>query len=197
MRMPVLETERLLIRPFTVDDLEAAYQVLDVELADADMGTEGPKARADRARWLHWASLNHEELARMYQPPYGDRALVLRESGLLIGACGYVPCFAPFAQIPALDSFQAGSGAVGRFSTEFGLYWAVSPRYQRRGHATEAARALIAHAFGTLGLGRIVATTSYDNAASIAVMRKTGMRVERNPYPEPPWLQIVGVLQRP
>jgi hypothetical protein len=26
------------------------------------------------------------------------------------------------------------------------------------------------------------------------VMRKLGMRIERNPLPEPPWLQIVGVL---
>jgi hypothetical protein len=25
-------------------------------------------------------------------------------------------------------------------------------------------------------------------------MRKLGMRIEKNPYPEPPWLQVVGIL---
>jgi len=29
------------------------------------------------------------------------------------------------------------------------------------------------------------------------VMRKLGMRIERNPLPEPHWLQIVGVLDHP
>ena len=29
----------------------------------------------------------------------------------------------------------------------------------------------------------------------MGVMRKIGMRIERNPYPEPSWLQIVGVLE--
>ena len=29
------------------------------------------------------------------------------------------------------------------------------------------------------------------------VMRKLGMRIERNPSPEPHWLQVVGVLERP
>jgi hypothetical protein len=28
-------------------------------------------------------------------------------------------------------------------------------------------------------------------------MRKLGMRIERNPYPDPFWLQIVGVLANP
>jgi RimJ/RimL family protein N-acetyltransferase len=44
---------------------------------------------------------------------------------------------------------------------------------------------------------RIVATTHDDNDASIRVMRKLGMLIERNPYPDPPWLQVVGVLENP
>jgi len=41
---------------------------------------------------------------------------------------------------------------------------------------------------------RLIATTTFDNVASIGVMRKLGMRIESNPRPEPAWLQIVGVL---
>jgi len=40
-----------------------------------------------------------------------------------------------------------------------------------------------------------VDTTTYDNVASMGVMRKLGMRVEKNPFLEPPWLQVVGVVE--
>jgi GNAT superfamily N-acetyltransferase len=82
----------------------------------------------------------------------------------------------------------------GRCSTEFGLFYAISPTHRRRGYATEAARALIDYAFEHLKLKRIIAETDYDNIASIGVMKKLGMRIEKNPLPEPAWLQIVSVL---
>src|SRR4051812_1559936 len=44
---------------------------------------------------------------------------------------------------------------------------------------------------------RIVAATEHDNLASIGVMRRLGMRIERNPDPEPHWFQTVGVLFNP
>ena len=36
--------------------------------------------------------------------------------------------------------------------------------------------------------------TDYPNLASQGVMRRLGVRLERNPQSEPPWLQMVGVL---
>jgi len=189
MHMPTLETERLLIRPFTLDDLDALYHILDAEL-----GTEGAMARDERRRWLEWSVLNYEQLAKMYQPPYGDRAVVLRADNRLIGACGYVPCLAPFGQLPGFT--LAAQATTGLSTAEFGLYYAFSPAYQRQGYASEAAGALVAYALDVLKLKRIVATTTYDNAGSMGVMRRLGMRIERNPLPEPPWLQVVGVLER-
>ncbi|HEX6292306.1 MAG TPA: GNAT family N-acetyltransferase [Herpetosiphonaceae bacterium] len=194
MRMPNLETERLLIRPFVIDDLDAIYQILDVELSDVEFGTEGAQSRDGRRHWLEWTVRNYEELAKLYQPPYGDRAVVLRQSGALIGAIGYVPCLMPFGLLPAFQT-AADAQAARLNSTEFGLYYAFAPAHQRRGYATEATRAMIGYAFETLHLKRIVATTTYDNAGSIGVMRRVGMRIERNPYPDPPWLQVVGVLE--
>src|SRR5205085_12362895 len=47
-----------------------------------------------------------------------------------------------------------------------------------RGVATEAARALLAHAFGQLRLPRVEAFIDPENAASAAVLRKAGMRDE-------------------
>jgi ribosomal-protein-alanine N-acetyltransferase len=185
MRVPRLETDRLLIREFSLDDLDAVHQILDHDLADADTGTEGPATRDERRRWLEWTVLGYAELARLRQPPYGDRAIVLRRAGALIGACGFVPSFAPFGLLATLRA--AGDPAdPSLFLPEVGLYYAIAPAHQGRGYATEAARALVAYAFTTLHLRRLVATTTHDNAPSIAVMRKLAMRIDRNPPPTHP-----------
>jgi [ribosomal protein S5]-alanine N-acetyltransferase len=196
MRMPPLRTERLLIRPLAMDDLDGIHRILDVELAAADFGTAGAYALDERQQWLQWTILSYEELAKLYQPPYGERAVVLKPTEQLIGACGFVPCLNAFGQLPAFRSTVDGV-AARLYSTEFGLFWAMSPAHQRQGYATEAATALIGYAFTELHLERIVATTTYENAASIRVMQKLGMRIERNPYPDPPWLQVVGIRSHP
>jgi [ribosomal protein S5]-alanine N-acetyltransferase len=194
MRVPPLATERLLIRPFTMEDLDAIHQILDIDLMTADFGTEGARTRDECQHWLQWTILSYEELAKLYQPPYGDRAVVLKQTQQVIGACGFVPCFGPFGQLPSVHS--ADQEAAAHFnSPEFGLYYALSPAYQRQGYATEATKALIDYAFTELSLKRIVATTTYGNVASMGVMRKVGMRIEKNPYPDPPWFQVVGILE--
>ena len=194
MHVPPLETERLIVREFAPRDLEDIHRILDVELADASLGETGSKGLDERRRWLEWTILSYEQFARLRQPPYGDRAIVLKETQRMAGACGFVPCLNAFDQVP---SFGAGPTREppGRTSTEFGLFYAVSPVHQRRGYASEAARAMIDYAFTHLWLNRIVATTTRDNVASIGVMRRVGMRIVENPHADPPWLQVVGVLE--
>lgn len=193
--MPVLETARLRVRPFVMEDLADAHRLFDVELDGMDLTDDAGASLAERARWLQWSVLSYEHLARLHEPPYGDRAIVFRETGALIGSVGFVPCLMPFEQLPYFARSDAPA-SLGRSSPEFGLFWAISSAYQRQGFATEAARAMIDYAFQHLRLRRVVATTEYDNLASIGVMRRLGMRIERNPLPEPPWLQVVGVLER-
>ena len=89
--MPPLETARLVIRPFVMADLAALHQILDVELNEANFGTEGAQSLDERREWLEWATLNYDQLAKMYQPPYGDRAIVLKQTGQLIGAIATCP----------------------------------------------------------------------------------------------------------
>ncbi len=191
--VPPLTTERLLIRPLIMDDLDAVQQ-LYAEIAKDDAQSGWAMTRAEHQRWLEWTTLSYGELARLHQPPYGDRAMVLRDTKRLVGVCGFVPCLNAFGQ---LASFSRGEARNTLNSAEFGLYWAVAPAQQRRGYATEAGRALIDHAFGRLKLDRIVATTTHTNVASIGVMQKLGMQIDRNPSPDPPWLQVVGVLSHP
>jgi RimJ/RimL family protein N-acetyltransferase len=194
--MPTLQTLRLSIRPFVMEDLPDIYQLLDVDLREAGLGTDRMNTLTERAQWLNWTILNYEQLAKLHQPPYGDRAVVFRSTQQLVGACGFVPCLNAFEQLPSFASHDKAP-RPNLYSTQFGLFYAISPSHQHQGFATEAARALVQYAFQHLRLGRIVATTDYDNAASIGVMRKIGMRIEQNPLAEPPWLQVVGILENP
>jgi len=185
LEMPVLETARLNVRPFVLGDLEACHQLLDCEAWQTGQSV------AQRREWLEWSVRNHGALARLEQPPYGDRAMVLRATGELIGSIGLVPSLGPFDRLASFG----GDIAATRYRPEVGLFWAVRTAHQRQGYASEAARAVIAYAFAALQLDRLVATTEHANTASQAVMRRLGMAVERNPLPEPTWFQTVGVLR--
>ncbi len=185
-----METARLTIRPFQPDDSVELHRILN-ECFGADPAQDPQQALDERRSYAHWSALSQEWFAKLHQPPYGERAVLLRASGALIGAVGLVPCLDRFEQIASL---RAGPNDRGFSTTEVGLFWAIDPAHQRQGYAAEAARALIDHAFGALNISRIVATTEHDNMASQGVMRKLGMRIERNPLPSPSWLQVVGVL---
>jgi ribosomal-protein-alanine N-acetyltransferase len=193
--LPILRTPRLVIRPFVREDLDAVVHLYDVELAEASMGNEGPQRREERREWLEWTILGYGQLSHLLQPPYGERAIVLADSGALIGACGLVPCLDEFNRLPGLR--PTGSAPAGRTTAEVGLFYALSPAHRGHGYATEAVRALVECTFRELRLARIIAATSRDNTDSIALMQRLGMRVEENPFPEPPWLQVVGWLEAP
>jgi ribosomal-protein-alanine N-acetyltransferase len=172
VRIPPLATPRLNVRELRAADRTAVEHV----------------AGGDRERWLEWTGLAYEQLDELRQPPYGERGIELRESGQLVGLVGLVPALGPFGLLPSWP--EPG----GLYRPVVGVYGAVAPEHRRRGIAVEAAAALIAYAFAAVGLDRVIATTEHANAASIGVMRRLGMRIERNPEPEPAWFQVVGVL---
>ncbi len=186
----IIETSRLIIRAFQPDDLYAIHRILDLTLGDGSKIAD-EAALSERREWLVWSRLSAEWLPKMFQPPYGDRAVVLKSTNVVIGAVGFVPCLDVFEQIPGLG--RGGPPDACRVA-EVGLFWAIDPDQQRQGYATEAAQALIDFAFQQLRVKRLIATTEYSNAASIGVMRKLGMTIARNPLPEPLWLQVVGIL---
>lgn len=184
----VLETERLIVRPFVLDDLATVHRVLNEAFGEIPY--------EERQSWLEWAVRNYAALAHLYQPPYGDRAVVLKVTDTLIGAVGLVPSYGPFDRLPYFRE-RSSVPPTGLFTPEMGLFWALGADYRGQGYATEAARALIEFAFTQLSLKRIIAMTDYDNVRSMAVMTRLGMMVQRNPDSTPPWFQIVGILENP
>ena len=190
MNHMTIETPRLIIRPFVKGDF-AIHRILDQEFGEAGSDRAALK---DPKSWLGWQILSEEWFRRMRQPPYGDQAITVKKGNQLVGAVGYVPCLEPFEQIPELR----GPSQPSRYcTTELGLFYAIDPEYRRQGYASEAAQAMLQYAFRQLHVRRVIAMTDYANVASQNVMRKLGMKITRNPLPEPRWLQIVGVLENP
>ncbi len=193
--LPTLETERLIIRRLTMSDLPLVHQ------AYADAGWFDPalspeETMAQRRRWLEWTVRNYDALADLYQPPYGDRAVVRQSDGVVVGLVGLVPSVGPYGQLPYYSQHHL-TADDGLNMPEFGLFWSLLQAHRGQGYATEAAQAIVDYAFNTLNIKRIVATTDYDNQNSMNVMRRLGMSMEYNPHKEPAWLQVVGVLENP
>jgi RimJ/RimL family protein N-acetyltransferase len=183
--MRTLETERLVIRPFVLNDAVEFRRLLHEAFGDDSY--RGEDATRLLLEYHVIADKAHDAL---HQTPYEDRAIVLKIDGSLIGAVGFAACLAPFGQLPSF-------GGTPHRTSEVGLFWALFPEHWGNGYATEAARAMVSYAFDELELARIVATTEHDNVRSIAVMKRLGMTIERNPSAEPNWFQTVGVLVNP
>jgi [ribosomal protein S5]-alanine N-acetyltransferase len=115
------------------------------------------------------------------QPPYGDRAVILQDSGELIGSVGLVPSMVPDGK--------------GLLHPQMGMFWAMHPEHRRHGYTREAAAALMEFAFQEVGVWRLVATTEAENVASQGVMVSLGMRLEH--YSHVPWWQVLGVKDNP
>jgi ribosomal-protein-alanine N-acetyltransferase len=148
MPLPIL-TERLAIRAYEEDDLRQLHAVLySDEAAMRLLG--GPRDLAGTRAALE-RSMSQQEFGG-----YSFWPVIERESGLLCGEAGLFP-LAPDGPDVALG-YAFGSA-----------YWG-------RGYATEAARAVLAEAFGVLGLERVVAITREANLGSRRVLTKLGFR---------------------
>ena len=84
---------------------------------------------------------------------------------------------------PDVTPFAGFAGlSVPRFEPHFTpcveIGWRLAAEHWGRGYATEAARAVIAEAFGPLDMTRLVAITREANTGSRNVLRKLGFRMD-------------------
>ena len=83
-----------------------------------------------------------------------------------------IPQVAPFAGFVGLNE----PGFTAPFTPCVEIGWRLAAAYWGRGYATEAARAVLAHAWERLGLDEVVAFTAAGNVRSRGVMLRLGMR---------------------
>jgi hypothetical protein len=73
----MLQTERLIIRAFQPDDLPVIHRILAQAFGEGGR-IDDPAALDERRSWLQWSVLSQQWLPKLHQPPYGERAIVLR-----------------------------------------------------------------------------------------------------------------------
>lgn len=186
--MFILETPRLILRDFEMDDLDALY---DLVYAD-------PRVKDTWSRAPGTPEMVKKKFAENYIQPqsrWGLKAILLKPTATLIGLMGfqvYEP--SPAEEIPYLLTASAPQRTVNFDPNclEVELTYALGHAYWKQGYATEMGRALIAYGFASMGIGRIIQGVLAYNANSIELMRRLGFQVEPGLHSE----DVVGVLDR-
>jgi RimJ/RimL family protein N-acetyltransferase len=147
------ETERLVLRPYSLDDFEAFHDM---------------HSRDDVARYLPWETRDEQasrEALQRHQTVVlekDDDAVTLagfdKETGRLVGEF-----------ILFLRSVRHRGGEVG---------YVLHPDFWGRGLATEGARAMLEIGFDLMGMNRVIARIEARNTGSAAVLERLGMRRE-------------------
>ena len=149
-----LETDRLLLRPYVDDDLDALHAIECREetarfLYNPPLELDATRALLERRRTLTAIDDDHDDLVL---------AAVLKETGALIG--------------------HVTLRRVSREHRQGEIGYVLHPDHQGHGYATEAAGVMLRLGFDGLDLHRIVGRLDARNAASASVLERLGMRRE-------------------
>ncbi len=151
MPLPSLQTTRLILRNWTLDDVEDAFAIYgDVEVMRF-LGSGQPHPDLQYEKNAVSALI---ERSREWNDMFGSWALEEKTTGRVIGAALLKP-------LPGVRDIEIG--------------WHLGRRYWGAGFATEAAQALITYGFDQLKLPVIFAVLQAANSASRAVTMRLGM----------------------
>ncbi|MFH8974856.1 GNAT family N-acetyltransferase [Streptomyces sp. NPDC017890] len=126
-----------------------------------------------------WAAMNADPVVREYFPgvltrEQSEASAALFQADLVRRGWGWwaveVVATGEFIGFTGLDPVEDGMPFTG---VEAG--WRLARPAWGHGYATEAARAVVSHAFEEIGLAEVLAVTTATNLRSRAVMRRIGM----------------------
>jgi RimJ/RimL family protein N-acetyltransferase len=149
----VLETERLNLRQIAAGDAEFILELLNEPSFLRNIGDKGVRTVDDARQYIADGPVeSYERLG------FGLWLVELKDSKVPIGICGLV-------KRDALTDVDIG--------------YAFLPRFWSMGYAYESASAVKSYAMNVLGLKRLLAITSQENAGSIKVLEKIGLKFDR------------------
>ena len=152
----IIETERLLLREYTMEDFEALYEIL----SDAETMQHYPKPYDEEMtkHWIEWNMQNYKKYG------FGIWAVVLKETGEFIGDCGMT--------LQNID---------GEMLPEIGYH--IHKKYWRKGFGSEAARAVRDWAFENTEYDSLYSYMKYTNVGSYSTAIANGMKKIKE-YPD-------------
>ena len=145
-----LTTERLLLRPFHEDDVQALYDYSKDEAVGRNAGWKPHESLLESDDILHLVFLD--------QPSVW--AIERRSDGRLMGSIGLI------------------TDSARQYGSARSLGYALGIRYWGQGYMTEAVRAVVRFGFEKMSLDVISATCYPDNLASRRVLEKCGFQYE-------------------
>lgn len=149
-----INTDRLLLRPFTPSDLDDLFALNSDE--DVMQYISPPLSKDQVAGVIDWFCSEWGRLG------YGWFAIFEKESDVFVGQCG-LQCL---EGKPDADDIE--------------LAFVISRKHWGKGYATEAAQAVVSFGINNAGLRRIVAVTMEENTKSQRVLDKLKFRYEGN-----------------
>jgi RimJ/RimL family protein N-acetyltransferase len=166
-KMDELETARLRLRKFTLEDLEAHTALYgNPEVTQFLPGGPflDPETAKDASAWVVRFFIRHWQLY-----DFGAWALIDKETEKLVGHGGLK--FLPDTPTSPEETPQ-----------EIDIFYLLDRPYWGKGLATEVGRAFLAYGFEKLSLDHIAAITRPKNIASQHVLDKLGMVYTREDY---------------
>lgn len=154
-----IETERLIIKPYCMDDIDDLYKVYSDEevMSYIPGGVMSYQWVKDLIKWM--VEYCYEKNTPENIIKFGT-SVVDKERRKVIGWCGL--------------------GSLDCKLEDIEIFYGLSSEYWGQGLATEAAMAMIHYGFNTIGLKRIIAVVNPNNIASKKVIEKIGMKFKRN-----------------
>lgn len=143
----ILETERLILREWTREDVAALFEICRNAEVMLHIGNRKPYENIDAAaEFLNWATAYQNDNG------YCRWAVIEKSSGKIIGSCGF----------------------ARRKMEDVELGYLFAREVWGKGFATEAARACLRYGFEKLKFAKIIALTDVDHAVSQKVLKKIG-----------------------
>jgi RimJ/RimL family protein N-acetyltransferase len=177
-----LQTERLLLRPFTVDDAVDCHREI---YSDPAVVEHYSRLRLDTVADVR------EHIAgnvRGWAGELGRHAVVRRDGSDFLGQVHLNPY--------VCTERWPGEPDRGVHTVEVELAFAFGRRYWGRGYAHEACRAMLGYCFDTLRLARLVGGAKRVNARSLALHRRLGYTIH-DVLDDPGGEFVVAVLDNP
>ncbi len=165
--MQILETERLMLRPFNDNDMEIHRVVFsDPEVCRYYCGMT--RTEAETREWLihrRWQLRNKDEL--------GFLAVVRKTDSQILGLVALQLCVANWLRYEG-----ESNDPINPLIVE--LSYALGSEYHRQGYATEACQALIEYGFKKMRLPRLTNGIVPENIPSNSLCRKLGFSHVKN-----------------
>ncbi len=149
----MIETDRLLIRPYTIEDMHFLESLVSDPQVVRFIGNGKTRTKEGARLFFNW-NLSHMREDQLF----GLQVLVDKISSEPIGHAGLIP-----QDVDGVTEIEVG-------------YW-IASAYWGMGFATEAAVAFRDIAFERLNEDRIIALIYPDNIASCRVAEKLGMHI--------------------